>query len=302
VIGWFKGKSELISLSKPVIKKSSKQEVREPEILIDVDSENLDTKEQNDLIFQKTVLKKPAEPQLPLLLSSTSRYDPVEKSLVEEAFVNLKKTINQDFLFHLNLRILFKVFKGLIAKQLLENFFSKQSLKKTSVDVDLVGSSQFGLRFDALLVEDKKHIVLDLKSETPKDRVFIIRKTKWDYLKRECKKNTGRLPDYLFFIQIFKNTLDDLFRTFESRNLEDNLSILEEWVLNYSGNYSAEIVGWIKGIDVEKLSDSSKIQPQEVTLRKPAFWCYVSDPYLKPISDFWIREDETIVNNNVFDN
>ncbi len=301
MIGWFKVTSELISLSKPVIKKSSKQEIREPEILIDVDSESLDTKDQNDLIFQKTDYTKPDEPQVPLLLSSTSRYNPVEKSLVEEAFVNLKKTINQEFLFHLNLKILLKVFKGLIAKQLLEKFFNQRSLKNLSVAGDLDGSSRFGLKFDALLVEDKKHIVLDLKAQTPEDRVFIIRKTKWDYLKRECKKNTGRLPDYLFFIQIFKNTDDHLFRDFESRNLEENLGILEEWVLNYSGNFSAEIVGWVRGVDVEKLNDSRKIQPQGATLRKPAFWCYVTDPYLNPICDFWIKEDKNLA-NNVFDN
>jgi hypothetical protein len=279
-------KSELIVLSKPMIKKKSKQEVREPEILIDVDSESLDGKNKNDPIFQKTVLTKPAIPHSPLLMSGNSKYVPVEKSLVEEAFIDLKKTINQDFLFHLNLKILLQVFEGLIAKQLLEKFFNQQSLKKPSVDVDQDGYSQFGLKFDSLLVEDKKHIVLDLKAQPPKDRVFIIRKTKWDYLKRECKKNTGRLPDYLFFILIFKNTLDDLCRTFESRNLEENLSILEKWVLSYSGNYSAEIVGWINGVDVEKLNDSSRIPPQGVALRKPAFWCYVSDPYLKPISDF----------------
>ena len=52
----------------------------------------------------------------------------------------------------------------------------------------------------------------------------------------------------------------------------------------------------------EKLSDSSKNQPQGVTLRKPAFWCYVTDPYLNPISDFCIKEAETMVNSNVFDN
>lgn len=287
-------------MSKPVIKKSSKQEGREPEILIEVDSESLDGKKQNDLIFQKTVLTKPTVAHSQLLMYGNFKYVPVEKSLVEKAFVNLKKTIKQDFLFHLNLKILLKVFKGLIAKQLLEKFFNQQSLKKPSVDMDQEGSSQFGLKFDALLVEDKKHIVLDLKAQPPKDRVFIIRKTKWDYLKRECKKNTGRLPDYLFFIIIFRNTLDDFFRTFKSRNLEENLSIIEKWVLNYSGNYSAEIVGWVNGIDVEKLNDSSRIQPQGVILRKPAFWCYVSDPYLKPISDFCFREDETIVNSNAF--
>ena len=302
MFGWFNVKSELISLGKPVIKKSSNQEVREPEILIDVDSESLDTKNQNDLIFQKTVLTKPAEPQLPLLLSGTSRYDPVEKSLVEEAFVNLKKTINQDFLFHLNLKILLKVFKGLMAKQLLEKFFNQRPLKKPSNNVDLDDFSRFGLKFDVLLVEDKKHIVLDLKAQSPKDRVFIIRKTKWDYLKRECKKNTGRLPDYLFFIRIFKNTDDNLFKDFESRNLEENLGILEEWVLNYSSNFSAEIVGWVRGVDVEKLNYSSKIQPQGITLRKSAFWCYLTDPYLNPICDFWIKEDQNLVNSNVFDN
>ena len=93
------------------------------------------------------------------------------------------------------------------------------------------------------------------------------------------------------------NTDDGLFRDFESRNLDENLGILEEWVLNYSGNYSARIVGWVRGIDVEKLNDSSKIQPQGVSLRKPAFWCYVSDPYLKPINDFLIKGNKTIVNS-----
>jgi hypothetical protein len=281
----------LIVLSKPVIKKSSKQEVREPEILIDVNSKFLDGKNQNDLIFQKTVLTKPIVPCLPLLISGNSKYDPVEKALVEEAFVNLKKTINQDFLFNLNLKILLKVFKGLLAKQLLEKFFNQQSLKKTSVDANQEGSGQVGLKFNALLVEDKNHIGLDLKAQSPKDRVFFIRKTKWNYLKRECKKNTGRIPDYLFFIQIFENNLDDLFKSIDSRNLEDNLSILEKWVLNYSNNYSAEIVGWVNGIDVEKLNDSRRIQPRGVTLRKPAFWCYMSDPYLKPINDFCFRDD-----------
>jgi len=273
-----------------VIKKSSKQKVREPEILIDVDSESLDGKNHNNLIFQKTVLTKPAKPQVPLLMSGNSKYDLVEKSIVEEAFANLKKTINQDFLFHLNLKILLKVFKGLIAKQLLEKFFSQRSLKKPLVDVNMGGSSSFGLKFDALLVEDKNHLVLDLKVRPPNDRVFIIRKTKWDYLKRECKKNTKRLPDFLFFIQIFKTINDDLFRAFESRNLDENLGILEEWVLNYSGNFSAKIVGWVRGVDVERLNDSSKIQPQGVSLRKPAFWCYMNDAYLKPINDFFPEE------------
>lgn len=279
----------MISLNKPVIKKSSKQQVREPEILIDVDSKSLDGKNQNDQIFRKTGLIKPTVPVVPTLICGNSTYDPVEKSIVEEAFVNLEKTINQDFLFHLNLKILLKIFKGLIAKQLLEKFFSQRSLKKPSVGVDL-DSCRFGLKFDALLVEDKKHIVLDLQVHPPKDRVFIIRKTKWDYLKRECKKNTGRLPDFLFFIQIFKNSTDDLFRAFESRNLEENLGILEKWVLNYSGNFSAKIVGWVRGVDVEKLNDSSKIQPQGVSLRKPAFWCYMNDAYLKPINDFFPEE------------
>jgi len=288
-------------LSKPVIKKSSKQQVREPEILIDVDSESLDGKNQNDQIFRKTGLTKPTVPVVPALICGNSKYDLVEKSIVEEAFVNLKKTINQDFLFHLNLKILLKVFKGLMAKQLLENFFSQRSLKKPLIDVNMGGSSRFGLKFDALLVEDKNHLVLDLKARPPKDRVFIIRKTKWDYLKRECKKNTERLPDFLFFIQIFKNSTDDLFRDFESRNLDENLGILEEWVLNYSGNFSAKIVGWVRGVDVEKLNDSNKIQPQGVSLRKPAFWCYMDDAYLKPINDFLIK-DKTIVNSAGFDN
>ncbi len=269
-----------------MIKKSSNQEVRRPEILIDVDSESLEEKNQNSSEDQKTLVS-----QSTLKMPVNSNCELVEKSIIEEAFFNLKKTINQDFLFHLNFKILLKVFKGLIAKQLLEKFFNQRSLRKKTVD--LAGSSQFGLKFDALLVEDKNHIVLDLSVQPPKDRVFIIRKNKWDYLKRECEKNTGRLPDYLFFIQIFKNNTYDLFRDLESRNLEENLSFLEEWVLNYSGNFSAKIVGWVSGIDVEKLNDSSKIRPEGLTLRKSAFWCYMSDPYLKPMSDFLIREDET---------
>lgn len=268
------------------MKKSSKQENQEPEIIIDINSKSLDKKNQKENIFQKTKLTKHTEFQTPLIIPINFKDKPIEKSLIKEAFVNLKQTINQKFLFHLNLKILIKVFKGLIAKQLLQNFFNQNSLKKISSEIDKESYNQFKLNFDTLIVENKKQIILDLKEQPPKDRLFIIRKTKWDYLKQECLRNTGRLPDYLFFIKIFKTTSDDLYRAFNSQNLKENLSILEKWVLNYSDNYSAEIVGWVKGVDVEKLNDSIKIQPESIILRKPAFWCYMNDSYVKPISAF----------------
>ena len=215
-------------MEKPIIKKDSNQEVQEPQILIDINPESLEGKNQNDLTLNKTILPKTPNHESPLLMSVNSLCEPVKKFVIEEAFLDLKKTINHDFLYHFNLKILLKVFKGLIARQLLEQSLNQLSITKASVAGDLGDSNQFGLKFDALLVEDKQSIVCHLKTQPPKDRVFIIRKTKWDYLKRECKKNTGRAPDYLFFIQIYKNSLDDSFRNFESRNLEENLSILEK--------------------------------------------------------------------------
>ena len=276
-------------MEKPIIKKDSNQEIQKPQILIDINPESLEGKNQNDHTLNKTILPKTSNQQSPLLMSVNSLCEPVKKFVIEEAFLDLKKTINHDFLYHFNLKILLKVFKGLIARQLLEQSLNQLSITKANVAGDLGDSNQFGLKFDALLVEDKKSIVCHLKTQPPKDRVFIIRKTKWDYLKRECKKNTGRVPDYLFFIQIFKNSLDDLFRNYESRNLEENLSILEEWVSNYSGNYSAEILGYLNGVDVEKLTDSCILQPEGLTLNKPSFWCYANDSCLKPISDFCVR-------------
>lgn len=230
--------------------------------------------------------------QSPMLSDVTSRCEPVEKSVIEEAFFNLKETINQDFLCDLSLKVLLKVFKGLIGKQLFEKSLSQKSLTLHQVNVDLAYPSQVGLKFDVLLVEKKKDFIRELKPHPPDDRVLIIRKTKWNWLKRESKKNTGCIPDYLVFIQIFNNGQESVFRNFESRNLEENLSVIEKWVLNYSDHYFAEILGWLRGADVETLYDSSKIQPRGTIFRKPTFWCYTNDPRLKPMRDFCVREFE----------
>jgi hypothetical protein len=218
------------------------------------------------------------------LLSSDFGFLVVEKSIIERAFVNLKNTVNQDFLFDVDFRVLLKVFEGLIAKLVLEKALNKSQISSSTANGKLQKNKCFELKVDNLLVEDKENFIGESKPPLNANRVLMIRKTKWNWLKRESKKKVGRIPDHLFFILIKKNSQESLMLNIRSKNPQVLLCAIEKWIFHYDGDYLVKILGWMRGIDVEKLNDSRKIQPINLILKKDVFWCYVSDPYLKSIS------------------
>jgi hypothetical protein len=263
-------------LKKADIKGSLKQQFREPKIIFEIAQEDLERK----------IKLKTKTTQNFSSVKSAKNYESVEKSLIKDAFFNLKKRINHKSLHDLSLKNLLKVFDGLIGKQVLQKAKNQStiSIPHSSTYVDY---AKIRTLFEVITVEDNKNMILEPKTPSLNERILIIRKTKWTWLKKEAEKIEGRIPDYLVFIKVLKTKPENSFKNLKSTNLEKNLSIIKEWVSNYNDEYSTEIIGWLEGRDIEELNDSDMLQPQCVTIRKSAFWCITNDPILKPINEFW---------------
>lgn len=220
--------------------------------------------------------------QSSVLLSHKSGYRPVEELTLKLAYRDLREKISRRSLSNLSLRSLLWVFKGLIGKQVLKNILNLSTRNSANLKGLLGNARQIKFDFELITVENKNEIFVE--PQTSSNRILVLRKNKWSWLKNQSIRQVDRAPDCLFIILIRINNFDCYFINLDSRNLQANLNSIRESLSEKL--YFTEVIGWIEGDDVQKLNDSEKHQPPGLSLTNPSYWCYKSDPILKGIHEF----------------
>ena len=210
------------------------------------------------------------------LLEPATVYEPVEKSLIERAFTNLKSVAKTDK--ELGIKIgLVSSFYGFIGEQVVQSSLGQVG----KLTLPSHPNDPIHIRFPhdvAVETLRRKRINLEVKTTPPGYVCMTVNVDSWN--KHVDKHGTPHM------VIAVKMEGEKIRMPWLLKTLTEKLTWFADWVENYHDQLDAEIVGWMPGAEVKYLDVADGEFP---CFRDPCRWCYLNDKRLRPMNTFWNR-------------